>query len=267
MARIPLTANISLYVDPNGNDANDGLTALTPFQHIQHAYEYARSAYDFDYHGVTVRLAVGTALAPYVYNETVEMSNNFVGQGTLALQGGNGTAADASKVIIRGNSASPTMTFSKGINIGLAGGFSLENTGGGGLLYASEFTPPVKITGLIRYGAAGGSQIILDYGAFIDQIADTEIYGSAPCHISLRGNSILDSCGHTVTLTGTPNFASGFINTTGPGEIRYYGNTFVGSATGPRAAVYGALVNLAGAGANSLPGNSAASTGWGGLIV
>jgi hypothetical protein len=56
-----LSANRTYYVDPDGDNANDGLTALTPFETIQHAVDTIAFTLDYsaDYQ-VTIQLAAGT---------------------------------------------------------------------------------------------------------------------------------------------------------------------------------------------------------------
>ena len=71
--------------------------------------------------------------------------------------------------------------------------------------------------------------------------------------------------GSTVTLTGTPAFSAGFARADLTGMISSYGNSYSGSATGPRYSVAtNGVIFVNGGGANAFPGSSSGSVSTGG---
>jgi hypothetical protein len=86
-ARTRLSTSLTLYVNPNGSDTNNGLSASYPFRTIQKAIDLVANTIDLNGFNVTIKLADGTHTAGF------SVSAPWVGEGG---------------VIVTGNSVTPT---------------------------------------------------------------------------------------------------------------------------------------------------------------
>jgi hypothetical protein len=88
--RIPLTSDLTFFVDPSaGSDSNTGLVG-SPVQTIQRAFDILRDRYDLAGWTVTVQLANGS------YSSGLRLRSRLMGQQSPA------------SLILKGNSASPS---------------------------------------------------------------------------------------------------------------------------------------------------------------
>lgn len=78
-----LAADVNYYIDPNGSDSNDGLSASTPFATIQKAVNMIPS--NLNGRTATINLAAGT------YSEYVDVSGKY--NGALSITGASATIA------------------------------------------------------------------------------------------------------------------------------------------------------------------------------
>ncbi len=109
-------------------------------------------------------------------------------------------------------------------------------------------------------------------GAFIDITGSYTISGAAARHLIATGAGaiIKAQASATITLSGTPAFATAFAVAEELGEVRFNSGavSFSGSAKGARySSTLNGLVSSNGGGASYFPGSSAGSTATGGLYA
>jgi len=258
LTRLRLTAPITFYVSPSGNDANNGLTTGTAWASITHAYNYIRDRIDLNGFQATVQLADG------IYSSGV-CSFPCVGP-AVKIQG---NLADASKVVVNGVGVPAILTeagaqiqcfnftvtatgpagdygaVGAGLFAGAACGIVFENMRFGACSLAHIFSNP---SGVITVGRVG---VLYD------------IVGAAPTHLYSSGGFCGIADAH-ISIAGVPSFTSGFAYIGQAGLVHGWNCTFTGTATGPRYNVWGnGIIQTNAAGPNYFPGNSAgvASTG------
>jgi len=257
-ARIKLTANLTLYVSPSGNDSNNGLTAGTPFATIQHAWNIATTMYDLAGWDIIIQLANGTY--------TAGLSATGVALGSTGPSGSvfiNGNSGSPGSVIV--NVSGGTCFFAETgaqfivQNLTVEGGAGLAAIGAGSVIFYLN----------VIFGACSSGHISVSSNAYILCNGSYAISGSAPFHVLVQGGgTFYVNTAVTVTLTGTPAFSSGFIDAATLAQATVAGMSFSGSATGPRYAVASnAIINTNGAGASYLPGSTVGSTATGGLYL
>jgi len=120
-----------------------------------------------------------------------------------------------------------------------------------------------------NFGTCAGQHIIGFNGAQIDILTNYTISGSATgaSHYLTRYGSFLNNVGFTVTVTGTPAFAT-FAQSDYASVIECSLSTFSGAATGARYSVGGnAVIQTGGGGASFFPGNAAGTTSSGGQYL
>ncbi|MEA9676447.1 hypothetical protein VDF37_17640 [Xanthomonas campestris pv. raphani] len=76
---IALTQNLSLYVSNTGSNSNDGLSAATAFQTIQHAVTVLRTRYSLCGYTAIINIADGTYLENVVMGSVTGGVVRFVG--------------------------------------------------------------------------------------------------------------------------------------------------------------------------------------------
>jgi hypothetical protein len=119
--------------------------------------------------------------------------------------------------------------------------------------------------GNIDFGACTSSHIRSESGSNITVLSNYAITGNAPIHEYALFSASLTINNVTVTLTGTPAFATAFAAGQFLGFIQGNGNTYTGAATGARySATMNGAINTSGGGANYFPGNAAGATATGG---
>lgn len=268
-AREVLTTSRTYYVRTDGSDSNDGLanTSGGAWLTLSYAAEFIATHLDLNGQVVTVNVAAGT------YTGGLTLRKEFVG-GAVGNAGVGrnvrfiGDTTTPSNVVIS-VTGSDAVTAAWGAKFELAG-FKIQTTttGTGISVY---FDSEVWVTGKMDFGAVAsgydhmgatdGGRIYLSTSAY-------NITGAASgVHMRATRGGIISNYGTaiTVTITGTPAFGT-YATATDGGRIMYAGNTFSGSATGPRYfSANNSLINVNGGGANYLPGNSAGSVATGGV--
>ena len=245
-ARERLTADRTYYVATTGSDGNNGLTVGTPFLTIQKAADVIAATLDIGINSVTIQLADGTYTAGVVVNPVL------------------GTG----QYIIKGNSATPANTL-----ISLSSDACIKATNG-----AVVTVTDLKLASTSGYGLQADKMAVLNYGNIefgicaihlyanttsqIWAISNYKISGSASSHFCADFGGVVLCYGKTITITGSPAFASGFAASSILGTIYAGGNTYVGSATGKRytASLNGVVVS----GGVGLPGSESGTTATGG---
>ncbi len=247
-----LTAARTYYVRTDGSNSNNGLanTSGGAFLTIQYAMDYVCDAVDSgSVYIPTIQVGAGT------YAESVEIKRLSGYHGIHLV----GDLTTPSNVVITGGVASYDAEF-------LIGGFKITNAAGAGLLLVGNNT--AANTQNMEYGTCVSGDIYLQSGALWYPLTGWTKTGTSPTHISLHSSARVDGTnanGQTVTLTGTPAFATAFITAEEGSIARLLGLTFSGSATGVRyTCTLNSVINTNGGGASYFPGNSAGSTATGG---
>jgi len=247
-AREKLTATRSYYVNVStGSDTNDGLAAGTAFATIAKAYSVIADTLDFSGFTVTIQLASGT------YAAGLGVLRPWTGGGNLQLFGNLATPGNV--IINPGYSASfgvlcqcvlPGALIVQGMRF-VCGNTAIYHSGVGVLQY-----------GTVEFGACGASHLQANGpGARIQAIGNYSIVGSAPVHFLSLTNGLIEISSRTVTLTGTPHFATAFAYVTRLAMVLAFTNTYSGAATGRRYRVgVNSVVQTNGGGPTALPGST-----------
>lgn len=214
-----LSANRSYFVDGSlGNDSNTGLASgASAFATIQKAIDTVGSL-DVSIYDVTISIASGT----YTASLTLK---NFVGAGscTFTCPSGTATVSTTSSNAILGNNIGSSYVVGTGIKLQTTTSGSCIN------LTASKLT-----IGACEFGACASAHIIMDAGCNVGTNASYTISGGANWHIYNSMSNFFYLGGTTITLTGTPAFATRFYYGVGASAGRIVSVTFSGSATGQR---------------------------------
>lgn len=243
-AREVLTADRTYYVRTDGSNSNDGLTntAGGAFLTIQKAIDVVASI-DLSIYDVTIQVGNGT------YTAGVSVNTAWVGKGAVTLVGN--TTTPSSVVISTTSSNAITVGTGGALRVG---GLKLQTTTSGCGIFVHTGSA-VTVMGRMEYGACAQAQIQLSSSRFTNNGNNYTISGGAPSHILLDAFSYCQNVSSTITLTGTPAFAS-FINCSAS-FIQCNADTFSGAATGARySSTANGIIQTFGSGASYLPGNA-----------
>lgn len=243
--RLTLSTDTTYYVRTDGSDSNTGLadTAGGAFATIAKALSVA-SALDTANFQLTIQVDAGTW--------TIQvLLPRMVGGKIPILTGVGSTTISTGDVLNDG--ATPWQV--NNMKFVVASDYSLHARNGGVIQFSG-----------IEFGASGGeSHIFSEDTSAVRATGDYSISGgTTSCHvIAAHGYVAIGQV--TITLTGTPAFATAFARATAAGYLWAYHTTFSGSATGPRyLADINGVIFTSGAGATYFPGNSAGSITTGG---
>ena len=251
-----LTANRTYYVRTDGNDANNGLgnTAGAAFRTIQKALNVVLRDIDLAGLSVTIQVADGT------YAENLWGRGRLVGGGTLSITGNTTTPGNVVVAPAAGTAFLAEAGFIatvRGFRLAGASGYNLSVTGGG--TFISFGNIELAGTGII-------SHIRVDRGAVAVALWPFSFDAGAVYGIYALQGGFVQAGGLTITLTGTPAFSTAFAGSDVNAALQLNGNTFSGSATGPRYSISGqSIVQTYGGSATYLPGSSSGTTASGGL--
>jgi hypothetical protein len=260
-----VTGNVELYVNAStGLDTNNGLTAATPFQTLQKAWQYLQASFNLNGFSCTVNCTgaftiglnaygpVTGALGFYgvIFNFAAGSSITSVGAGCLIANAGAAFTVQGSVSI----SSTGSGSYSAGLGVGATGGGAVSIGSGG-----------------VNFGICSNSHI---YGNVYIQ-ESYSISGSAPVHINAPvANTIITYIPAifggliNVTLTGTPTFSDSFALAYDGGLIICVSASvsFTGSANGQRYnAANNGIVDTNESGATFLPGSIAGTVSNGGI--
>lgn len=251
-----LTADRTYYVRTDGNNSNSGQVNSPggAFLTIQRAIDVAASL-DLSIYNVTIQLGAGT------YSTTKGLvGRQCVGSGYVTIIGDettpanvvlsmNGTVGEddgcfaiydcTTTYRIRGVTLISTATG--------AGPYGLHAHRGGKIQFQN-----IRIgTGFSQQiRAADGGSAIVATGPY------TVTAGATNSHLFSGVTATVRIQNVVVTITGTPNFASGFASCIRNGVMIATGSTFAGTATGIRYSVSeNGTIAINGAGENFFPGN------------
>ena len=250
-----LTANRTYYVRTDGSDSNTGLvdSAGGAFLTLQKSWDVVASL-DLFIYTVTVQVRDGT------YTGGINATTAPVGGGSVTIQGNSGTP---SNVVVSTTSADAFKFNGIYVNV-LVKDLKVQTTTSGYGIQADG--PGINVSWQnIDCGACANDHIYLTSGASGVVTGNYSITGAATSHIRLNRGALLASSSRTVTLTGTLNFANGFIRADASAQAAYFSSSFTGGTiTGTRyvLTMLGG-VNTFGGGANYFPGNAAGTTATG----
>ena len=252
--REKLTADRTYYVRTDGSDSNDGQSNSSggAFLTLARA-EQALRLLDLAGYTATVQIVDGT------YTAGVTITGPYVG-GNVIWKGNSATPAN---VLVNTTSdcfivQDGAVTTVKDMELRSSSGYALR---------AQRGAAVVKY-GNLRFGACGtGHLLVTDIASAVCE-SNYTISGSTNYHMYLGALSVLRVQSTTVTLSGTPNFASDFVRAEQGAVALITANTFSGSATGRRYnAAQNGIVMSGGAGATYLPGNTSGTTSTGGQYI
>jgi len=262
-----LSGNLDYYVNwTTGNDSNNGLTAGSPFKHIQHAIDLSKS-FNMNNYNITIHVANGT------YDERLWLWP-LSGNGSVFVIGNVGSPASCTinpsstgGVCIHWGSIFPTQGYE-------FSGFKLTSTSTDGNGYAGEgiyggfganrFTD-------MEFGACQSAHVHITSSCKITMGGPStkwNISGSAPYHFLVGGQCEVLNYQPTMLISGTPNFSAAFIVAEGLSYVGARWTSITGSATGTRYLItQNSIVNTGGLGASYLPGNVGGSVSSGGQYL
>lgn len=254
--REKLTANRTYYVRTDGNDSNDGLINSSggAFLTIQKAVDVIAETLDIAGYTVTVQVGDGT----YTGSVTLKNVVGFATPGNLVIQGNSVTP---SNVVISTTSAN-CFNASNISTVWDVKDMKLQTTTAGICLSISAATLRF---GNLDFGATpttgANSHISVGGNGNATAIGNYTISGSTARHWRVIPG-VLTVQNRTITLTGTPNFATQFALASRLSLIQCDGNTYSGSGTGTR--YLAELNSVIFSNGGTLPGNAAGSTATGG---
>ena len=260
--RKKLTANLTLYVSPTGNDSNSGLASWDPYATRQKAWNTLVGSYDLNGYSVTVNCANGTA------------TDGLAAQGILV-----GNTQGASGVTFVGNTGSPTSCI---VNVASGNCFSATNgaqysisgfkmlaggsgPAGVGNALVAQTGGFISLSGPCEFGACSNAHMNATVNGTIGFSSGYNITGSALYHWSASATSSIIGGSNTIFLSGTPAFTY-FAYAYNLGSMNVVGISLTGSgATGQRYyATMGGIISTNGGGSTYLPGSTSGSGGLGG---
>jgi hypothetical protein len=246
-----LSANRTYFVRTDGSDSNDGLTnsAGGAFLTIQAAVNAALSI-DNRTFSVTISVQSGT------YTGAVVIGAPMIGSGVLSIAGTSATISTTSLTCI---------TTSNGARVTLSG-LTLTTTTGGNCIQATSGSVVTLGASMVFGACAGVAHMAAQFYAYISADVAYSITGSCGRHLYAESATIYCGNARTITITGTPAFATAFAVCLTGGLITTAGNTYSGAVgTGTRYTVsLNGVINTFGGGASYFPGTIAGSTATGG---
>lgn len=248
-----LIANRTYHVRTDGSDANTGLanTAGGAFVTVQKALNVAAG---LDFAGFTVTIQIGDGT--YTDALTIPVTVGQTSAAGLIIAGNSGAPAN---VIVSTTSSSAisapagTRCLIKDLEIRTTTSGLGLNTDGGTIQFQN-----------VRFGGCAQGHIMCQNNGAATATGNYAISGASPVHWNVRSGGVVNTEARTITLTGTPAFATAFASCQN-GHVTCGGTTFAGAATGARCnTILNGVINTAGGGAAYLPGNAAGSTATGG---
>jgi len=248
-----LSADTTFYVATTGSDVTGTGEVGTPWQTIQHAFDYILENIDLNGYTATVKLANGT------YTAGVTVDGLYKGQGFVKLEGDTTTPSN----VVISTSGRCIQIMNSAV---LVAGVKLISSTSNCVEAARKGL--VKITGSVEFGASGSAHIVSSGGGQMYVESAYTISGGGLYHYLCYGASILACIGRSVTLTGTPAFTGRFFYSNAVSSSLMWSNTYTGSATGQRYYVEtNSVVSTGGGGASYFPGSTAGATATGGQYI
>jgi hypothetical protein len=253
--RKTLSANTTVYVRTDGNDANDGLTNSAGGAKAtwQAAYDMV-TTWDLNGYTVTIKSGNNGTWTAGAYCKVPVLG------GAVAFEGDTTTPSN----VVVTSSGSAFSSAGPGVNISVRG-FRVSSSTWHTLL--AERNARLWFGNLDFAASPGVSHIHAESGGLIENASHPwSISGGANVHLQTDAGTIL-VVNQTCTVSGTPAF-TWFASSYNAGVINAYGMTFSGAATGTRyLADVNGVIRVWGVGANYFPGNAAGSASTGGQYI
>lgn len=267
--RVKLLSNLALFVATSGSDANNGLSAGSPFATLQKAWNLIVSNLDLNGFSVTVSVANGT------YTSGLVASGTVVGLGTGNVVSFVGNVGTPSSVIISTTNAHAIMALNgAAISVSgfqLAAGGTVSGAGAAGIFSTTSASVNVGSGGsnAMIYGTCAGYHLWATQTALIaGNSMSYTVTGSAQGHVAASGGGSVVFTGPTITVLGTPAFSLAFASAGNLALISITGSAISGAATGVRYSVTSnAVINTGGGGPNVFPGSSVGAFSTGGQYL
>jgi hypothetical protein len=265
--RTLVTANMTIYVSPTGNDANSGLTAGTAFLTIAAAINAVYRRYDWNGFSCLIQLADGTypfttangwqayfAGTPFGMNAFgLTLRGNPSQPQNVVLSATNANCIGVDRLLMyvdgittKATGPSWTLTTAQGIGLGVSRGGYVQATN-------------------CRFDVTGGMFALrTDAGGYIILSgSNIAITGSGQYAVFSGVAGLIYTAGATINVTGLS--ATNQVFMADQGRMELYTTTWVGSATGQRYwAINCGCFQVNGAGATYLPGSTAGTVTQGG---
>ena len=211
--RALLSANRTYYVRSDGSDGNTGLTNASggAFLTLQKAIDVAATL-DQSIYAITIRIGLAGTYAGFT------VAAPFVG-------------GPGSYVVVDGDTTAPgSYVLSSAVTVQDQGvlriqGVDFTSSGWGITVQRSAI---VQIVGAVIFGVCTSGHINSIEKGSLKIAANYTIDGGARWHIYCARQGYVSASVLTVTLTGTPAFASHFANASLAAVIDIYSNTFSG---------------------------------------
>lgn len=253
-----LSAARTYYVRTDGSNSNNGLanTSGGAFLTIQKAIDVAATL-DTSIYDVTIQIGAGT------YNITAPgiIAKQVAGAGKIIIVGDETTPANVIVAISGAVTGNDAVFKSSGVKtVYSLRGFKITATATGTLFGIVASSVSVIEFQNLDFGSfltgTNSQQIRAEDNAIILGTGNYTISGGAAWHWNAVGGAVIRIQNRTITLTGTPNFTTAFLEAARGSVVFVNSNTFTGSATGVRYTVFDGAVITAG-GETYLPGNAA----------
>lgn len=257
-SRERVTSNRTYYVATTGSDSNTGLSPGVAFLTINHAIDVITNDLTVD-EGVVITVSV--ASGTYTLTEMI-MLHRIVGSGSVLVQGNTSTPGN---VILTTSTAIGQFFYTESNLPYTIQGFRLQATGGSPIgIYVN--------TGRLRFGAMEfytglSAHVKATNNGYIQAVSNYAIIGGADYHVLADSHGVIDISGLTISLSGTPAFATAFAYADFMGLLHAY-STYTGSATGDRYLVdHNSIIDVQGQSTSFLPGDHPGTQSNGGQYV
>jgi hypothetical protein len=256
MLRFKLGQDEYFYINPAGDDANDGLTTMTPLRTGQAAWNKALTV-DLNNHNLFLQFAAGT------YTEPIVCSGPplGIGPGTgVVLQGDPNqpqnvifAPAGTDSCVSAGDGAFVTVS---GVTLRASGIPTSYQNMGVGLI---AFTGGAISFGDVDFDQCDYSHTVAIGGGVVQSLGNPyRIIGGGQYHLVAVVGGYVANVNSPVSLTGTPNFTGAFAISQTGSTIAAYSVAYAGAATGQRYAVStNSCIVTNNAGPDYLPGSVA----------
>lgn len=261
-----LTSQRIYYVRTDGNDNNNGLSnsSAGAFATIQKAWNTVTTL-DLNGRSDTI-IQVGAGTYNSGSQPLLSVTTCSLG-GFVTLQGDTTTPSNVVLNVSAGSTSAISVSNSCTLSVA---GLKIVSSVGNPFFGLYALSGYINVIGTMDFGAFGsGYHIVAKSGGRINfaQGVSYTISGGAHFHWYATGGEVLAQ-ELAVTINNAPAFAGAFAYAEVVGAVICNGNTFTGSATGPRySAVANGVIATYTASPTYLPGSVAGSTATGGQYI
>ena len=257
---LTLDSDLTVYVSPSGDDANDGMSSSSPWATIQKALNYIGDA-NLNFNQYTIQLMDGVH----------DADNNLYIPGTLNTVYSDGTSSYGNYINISGNSSDPSaVTVNNQFNFFHSNtslrvdNLILKNDNpdtDGYIFYMDSAETYLEVGVNITFSNCDSQHIFADFGSFIIFYNNFTINGSSEEFLWLRNHSRAMFRCDTVTINNTPSFSYFlYLQNQALVDLSTKSTSFDGAATGSRYYLnFGSQVSVWDYNGTKLPGDAGGS--------